>query len=91
MLYKLFPCTVRSGALRVASEKVISLQSIGIDEELLGHFTMKGFETAHSKRTQGAISYPAAALVRTQHFVVPQVSEKGAKSSREDENVTSNF
>ena len=35
MLYGYFPDTVRSGALTVASEKVVSSQSVCIGEELL--------------------------------------------------------
>lgn len=35
MLYRYFPDTVQSGTLAVASEKVISSQSVCTDEELL--------------------------------------------------------
>lgn len=58
---------------------------------LSSHFTVNVFKITCYMRTQGAISYPAAATFSVQHFVVPEVSEKGAKNCREDENVISNF
>lgn len=58
---------------------------------LSSHFTMNVFEVTCYMRTQGTISYPAAATCSIQHFVEPDLSEKGAKSCRENENVISNF
>lgn len=40
-------------------------------------------------RMQGAISCPVAATFSIHHAGVPEASEKGAKSCREDENVMS--